>query len=117
VKSVKRVLVIDDQYQIRRLVRWAVEHVGFEMHEAANGEAGVALAFAIKPNLILLDVIMPGRFNGLDVCKILRSRPEFAGTWIVLLSANGSMEDRQKGREAGANAYSPNRSNPLTSAT
>ena len=56
----KKVLVVDDQYQIRRMVRWSVEHAGFELHEAPNGETGIALALTVKPSLILLDVMMPG---------------------------------------------------------
>ena len=101
----KRVLVVDDQYQIRRMVKWAVEHAGFEMLEAANGEMGLALALKTKPNLILLDVIMPGRFDGLEVCRQLRNRPEMEGVWIVLLSGNQSPQDREQGKQAGANAY------------
>ena len=101
----KRVLVVDDQYQIRRMVKWAVEHAGFEMHEAASGEMGLALALKMKPNLILLDVMMPGRFDGLEVCRQLRNRPEMEGVWIVLLSGNQSPQDREQGKLAGANAY------------
>lgn len=103
--SLKRVLVVDDQYQIRRMVRWAVESAGFEMHEAANGEAGIAMALKIRPQLVLLDVMMPGRFDGLAVCRILRSRPEMEGTWVVLLSGNDSPQDREQGKQAGANAH------------
>jgi len=101
----KRVLVIDDQYQIRRMVRWAVESAGFETLEAPNGETGLAMALKLKPELILLDVMMPGRFDGLAVCRIIRSRPELQGTWVVLLSGNDSPQDREQGKQAGANAY------------
>lgn len=101
----KKVLVVDDQYQIRRMVRWSVEHAGFEMHEAPNGETGIALALTVKPSLILLDVMMPGRFDGLEVCRQLRARPEMAQTWIVMLSGNDGQQDREKGKQVGANAY------------
>jgi DNA-binding response OmpR family regulator len=101
----KRVLVVDDQYQIRRMVRWAVETAGFEMLEAANGEMGLAMALKLRPHLILLDVMMPGRFDGLAVCRIIRSRPELEGTWVVLLSGNDTAQDREQGKQAGANAY------------
>ncbi len=101
----KKVLVIDDQYQIRRMVRWSVEHAGFEMHEAPNGEIGLAMALAVRPNLVLLDVMMPGRFDGLEVCRQLRARPEMAQTWIVMLSSNDSPQDRERGKKVGANAY------------
>lgn len=101
----KRVLVVDDQYPIRRMVRWSVEHAGFEMHEASNGEQGLALALTIRPSLMLLDVMMPGRFDGLEVCRQLRARPEMANTWIVMLSGNDAPQDREKGKQVGANAY------------
>lgn len=101
----KKVLVVDDQYQIRRMVRWSVEHAGFEMHEASNGETGLAMALTLKPSLLLLDVMMPGRFDGLEVCRQLRGRPEMAHTWIVMLSGNDGPQDREKGKQVGANAY------------
>ena len=101
----QRVLVVDDQYQIRRMVRWAVETAGFEMLEATNGETGLAMALKLKPQLVLLDVMMPGRFDGLAVCRHIRSRPETEGTWVVLLSGNDTPQDRELGKQAGANAY------------
>lgn len=101
----KKVLVVDDQYQIRRMVRWSVEHAGFEMLEAPNGETGLAMALALKPSLMLLDVMMPGRFDGLEVCRQLRARPEMAQTWIVMLSGNDAPQDRERGKQVGANAY------------
>ncbi|MBY0463362.1 MAG: response regulator [Burkholderiales bacterium] len=101
----KKVLVVDDQYPIRRMVRWSVEHAGFEMHEASNGEQGLALALTLRPSLMLLDVMMPGRFDGLEVCRQLRARPEMAQTWIVMLSGNDAPQDREKGKQVGANAY------------
>lgn len=101
----KKVLVVDDQYQIRHMVRWSVEHAGFELLEAPNGETGIALALTVKPSLILLDVMMPGRFDGLEVCRQLRARPEMAQTWIVMLSGNDAPQDRERGKQVGANAY------------
>lgn len=101
----KKVLVVDDQYQIRRMVRWSVEHAGFEMHEASTGETGLAMALTLKPSLLLLDVMMPGRFDGLEVYRQLRGRPEMAHTWIVMLSGNDGPQDREKGKQVGANAY------------
>ena len=108
----KKVLVVDDQYPIRRMVRWSVEHAGFEMHEASNGEQGLALALTIRPSLMLLDVMMPGRFDGLEVCRQLRARPEMANTWIVMLSGNDAPQDREKGKQVGANAYLAKPFNP-----
>jgi len=103
--SKKSVLVIDDQYPIRRMVRWSVENVGLDMHEASNGETGLAMALVHKPALILLDVLMPGRFDGMEVCRQLRGRPEMDGTWIVLLTGNDSPQDRERSKQVGANVF------------
>ena len=103
--SRKSVLVIDDQYPIRRMVRWSVENVGLEMHEASNGETGLAMALVHKPALVLLDVLMPGRFDGMEVCRQLRGRPEMDGTWIVLLTGNDSPQDRERSKQVGANVF------------
>lgn len=101
----KSVLVVDDQYPIRRMVRWSVEHAGLEMHEASNGETGLAMALVHKPALVLLDVMMPGRFDGMEVCRQLRGRPEMDGTWIVLLTGNDTPQDRERSKQVGANAF------------
>ena len=100
-----KVLVVDDQYPIRKMVRWSVENAGLEMLEASNGETGLAMALLHQPKLVLLDVLMPGRFDGMEVCRQLRGRKEMDNTWIVLLTGNDSPQDREKAKQSGANAY------------
>lgn len=101
----RTVLVVDDQYPIRRMVRWSVEHAGLDMLEASNGETGLAMALMHKPALVLLDVLMPGRFDGMEVCRQLRGRPEMDGSWIVLLTGSDTPQDRERSRQVGANAF------------
>ena len=101
----KSILIIEDQPDIRRLICWALEFEGYALHEAANGEAGLAAARAIRPDLILLDVMMPGGLDGLQVCSMLKADPALAHVPVVLLTARAQDSDREAGRQAGANAY------------
>ena len=99
----KKILVIEDHADIRRLIRMTLEFESCEVHEAANGDEGFDLALVAKPDLVLLDVMMPGRLNGLDVCRILKSlKPS---PRIILLSARGRSEDLAAGMAAGADTY------------
>jgi two-component system phosphate regulon response regulator PhoB len=103
----KQVLVVDDQADLRRLVRWSLEmlEIPFTLHEANNGEAGLRMASVVAPDLMLLDVMMPGDLSGLDVCRQMRQDTRLAQTKIVLLSARGQSTDVQAGLDAGADAY------------
>lgn len=103
----KHVLVVDDHADLRQLVRWSLEDLEqpVELHEATNGAAGLQIACAVRPDLALLDVMMPEEPNGLEVCRRIRATPALAQTRIVLLSARGQASDVQAGLAAGANAY------------
>ena len=101
----KSILIIEDQPDIRRLICWALEFEGHALHEAANGEAGLAAARAIRPDLILLDVMMPGELDGLQVCARVRALPALQATRVVLLTARGQTQDRDAGQRAGADEY------------
>jgi CheY-like chemotaxis protein len=101
----KKVLIIDDHAQTRQLIKWALAESGYQLYEASNGEIAMQVATHVKPDLILLDVIMPGELDGLKVCTQLRALPEFEHTKIVLLSGNDAPQDRESGQLAGANAY------------
>jgi CheY-like chemotaxis protein len=101
----KKILIIDDHAQTRQLVKWALAESGYELYEASNGDSGLQIANHIKPDLILLDVVMPGDLDGFKVCEQLRALPAFSSAKIVLLSANDQPKDREQGQQAGANAY------------
>jgi CheY-like chemotaxis protein len=102
-----KILVIDDQADLRRLVRWALEMLKdpIELHEGSSGAKALELANQLKPRLILLDVMMPGGIDGLEVCRQIKATPELAHTKIVLLSARGQTQDVKTGLDAGADAY------------
>lgn len=101
----KRILIVDDQGELRKLVRMTLEFEDYELHEAEDGERALGLVKAIKPDLVILDVMMPGDCNGYDVCQQIKDNPEFSDIYIVLLTARGQKEDLERGSEVGADTY------------
>jgi two-component system phosphate regulon response regulator PhoB len=101
----KSILIIEDQADIRRLIRWTLEDGDYEIHEASHGQAGLVLAKAVKPDLVLLDVMMPGDLDGLQLCQIIKTDPLLKHAIVVLLTARGQVSDREAGKSAGADIY------------
>ena len=100
----RRVLTIEDQADIRRLIRMTLDFEGFEVLEAAHGEEGLAMARRHRPDLILLDVMMPG-LNGLTVSTMLRDDAELGHIPVVMLTALDRESDVEAGLQTGAKAY------------
>jgi two-component system phosphate regulon response regulator PhoB len=82
-----------------------LEFEAYEIHEAADGPTGLRMAQALRPDLMLLDVMMPGALDGLQVCRHIKSDPDLAHIKIVLLTARGQARDREAGNLAGAEDY------------
>ena len=99
------ILVVEDQSDIRRLIRWSLDPEGYEIHEASNGQTGLTGASLVKPDLILLDVMMPGEIDGLEVCRRVKADPEYGRPLVLLLSALARKRDCEAGIAAGADAY------------
>ncbi len=100
----EKILVVDDDEDIVRVVRINLELEGFEVASAFDGVEALESAIASPPNLVLLDIMMP-RMDGLSALRKMRSHPSLAGTSIVLLTARGLTEDRVEGLELGADDY------------
>jgi two-component system phosphate regulon response regulator PhoB len=98
------VLVVEDDDDIRGLVAFRLARVGVTVHEAVDGESGLAAVAEIQPDLVLLDWMMPG-IDGLEVCRRLRADPATAALPVVLLTARAREADAQRGLAAGADAY------------
>ncbi|MEY8689955.1 MAG: response regulator transcription factor [Leptothrix sp. (in: b-proteobacteria)] len=98
------ILTIEDQADIRRLIRMTLEFKGFEVLEAGDGLQGLALARSAKPDLILLDVMMPGT-DGLTVGRTLAADPELSQIPVVMLSALGQPADIAAGMQTGVSGY------------
>jgi two-component system phosphate regulon response regulator PhoB len=101
----KRVLIVEDQADIRKLIRMTLEFEDYEIHEASDGASGLRMARHLKPDLMLLDVMMPGELDGLQVCHHVKSDAQTQHIRVVLLTARGQARDREVGREAGADEY------------
>ena len=101
----KRVLIVDDQGELRKLVRMTLEFGGYELHEAGYGVKALELATVIKPDLVILDVMMPGEINGYEVCEQLKSGSLEKVPYVILLTARGQHSDLQEGERVGADEY------------
>lgn len=100
----KRVLVAEDEPDIRGLIVFSLEYAGYEVIEALNGDEAIRLAESEQPDLILLDVRMP-RINGYDACAMLKSQESTRGIPVVFLSARGQETEIKRGLELGAEEY------------
>lgn len=101
----QKILIVEDHADIRRLIRMTLEFEALEIHEAGDAATGWDMARALQPDLLLLDVMMPGPMDGLGLCRALKADPALAGVPVVVLSARGSSADREAGVTAGADAY------------
>ena len=100
----KKVLVIDDQQEIRELVDVTLRDTEFEVVEAANGREGILVARNQKPHIILLDIIMP-KFDGYMTCKILKRNPSTKDIPVIFMTARKTKEDIQKSMKVGGSDY------------
>ncbi len=101
----KKILIVEDHADIRKLLRMTLEFSEFEVFEAANGDEAWLQAQQIQPDIVLLDVMMPGELSGLELCCSIKTCPALGHTRVVLLTARGSAQDRQAGFNAGADEY------------
>jgi two-component system, OmpR family, phosphate regulon response regulator PhoB len=101
----KKILIVDDQAPVRELVSVTLEIGPYQILAAENGHQALETARAEMPDLILLDIQMPGSLDGLEVCRILKSDPETHDMFIIILTAKGQDWDRQAGYDAGADDY------------
>ena len=100
----KKILVIDDERITTELVQVFLERYDFEVVCAYDGVEGLEVARAEKPDLILLDIVLP-KMDGFNVCEELRSDPDFKAVRIVMFTAKGLTEDIERGRQVGADEY------------
>ena len=98
------VLVADDDPDIRELVSFKLEQAGYRVHAVGDGEAALAAATALAPNLLLLDVMMPG-MNGFEVCRRLRNQADTAGIPVIMLTARAQEGDVETGFAVGVVDY------------
>ena len=101
----KRILIVEDHADIRRLIRMTLEFEDHEIREAANADEGLVQVREWGPELLLLDVMMPGSMDGLGLCRLVKTDPTLGRPNVILLTARGQSQDVEAGMNAGANAY------------
>jgi two-component system alkaline phosphatase synthesis response regulator PhoP len=99
-----KILIIDDEEDIRELLSYNLKKEGFIVESAENGETGLAILSSFKPQLVLLDVMMPG-MDGIEVCEAIRSKEGFQHTLVCFLTARNEDYSQIAGLEAGADDY------------
>lgn len=99
-----KILVVDDEPDIRKLMKLILEKEGYKVATASNGDEAIRKADSEVPDIIFLDVAMPGK-SGFEVCEILKAQSKTELTPVVLFSALGREVDKKLGRDVGANGY------------
>jgi len=102
-----KILIVDDEPHLRMLIQQTLEELedeGVELLTAADGEQALETIREERPELVLLDVMMPKK-NGFDVCQAVKHEDGLSDTYIILLTAKGQEFDRQRGQEVGADTY------------
>ena len=99
-----KILIIEDDASFRRVYHDMFETAGYQVRVAENGELGWDLAKAEKPDLVMLDLVLPG-LNGFEVLKYIRGDSETKNIPVIITTALGEQDDIQKGIELGANDY------------
>jgi len=109
----KKILIVDDQVEVRELVEVTLRVEDYQIFQAKSGEEAIEIARAEKPELIIMDIMMPGGMDGLEATRVLKNDPETKDCTIVMLTAKGQQTDREAGLEAGANDYFAKPFSPL----
>jgi len=99
-----KILIAEDERDIRDLVAFTLRFAGHEVFAAANGEEAVEMAPKVNPDLILMDVRMP-RMTGYQACKAMKANPDLKDIPVVFLTARGQESEIQEGLDAGAEEY------------
>jgi len=100
----KKILIAEDERDIRELVTYTLEHHGYAVVASADGQRALELIASERPDLALLDVRMP-RIDGYEVCRRLKADPQLQDIPVIFLSAKGQDSEVQAGLAAGAQAY------------
>ena len=100
----KRILIVEDEPDLMAYFKLALARTGFELEVACNGHEAVQRAHELRPDLVLMDVMLPG-ITGIEACRRLYADPGLANVRVVMLSSRTEDEVRQTAREAGAMDY------------
>jgi two-component system phosphate regulon response regulator PhoB len=102
--TTERILLVDDEPDLRQLVTFNLRDAGFEVDAVGSGQAGLALAGKTRPAVVILDLMLPD-VSGMEICRQLRADPVLGDTAVLMLTARGDEYDRVLGFEVGADDY------------
>lgn len=100
----KKILLVDDHSDIRRLIRITLGKA-YEVFEAEDGVTALSLARQHVPDLVVLDIMMPGDLDGLQVLDAIKADPQLAQTRVIMVTARGQISDYDEGIKRGADSY------------
>jgi two-component system alkaline phosphatase synthesis response regulator PhoP len=103
-EQIKKILVADDNENIRDALAYLLEDDGFKLWIAKDGADALQKTREIRPDILLLDVMMPV-MNGYDVCRTIKNDPELKDTYIIMLTAKGQVAEQERGKKVGADEY------------
>ncbi len=104
ISRIKKILVVEDDDSLAAVYTTRLQAEGFDARRVPNGEDALAITVAYRPDLILLDIMMP-RVSGFDVLDILRNTPETTNIKIIMLTALGQDSDKERAMSMGADDY------------
>lgn len=101
----KRILIVDDHAELRKLVRMTLEYDEYETYEAENGDRALEMVRNLRPHVLILDVMMPGSLDGYQLCEKIKGDPALNGVNVILLTARGQKRDVEQGTKVKADSY------------
>jgi len=100
-----RILIVDDQTEIRHLIRLTLDGQGYELEEAPDADTARQKILAQKPDILILDVMMPGAMDGYGLCEAIKASEHEKDINVILLTARGQQTDLDRGRAARCDTY------------
>jgi len=100
-----KVLLVDDNADVRNLLRLTLSFDDYELREADSGVSALEIIYDWHPDIVLLDIMMPGEKDGLQVCREVKQDPALKDVFIAILTARGQKKDIENGESAGADSY------------
>lgn len=109
----EKLLIVDDNGDLRRMLRISLGYGKYKMYEAATGAEAMQIAREQHPDVMLLDVMMPGELDGFQVCEMIKNDPDLKDIFVIILTALSSVADRTEGNRVKADFYMPKPFSPL----
>ncbi len=103
--QMRKILIVDDNESLRRLISLTLQGADYELHEVDSGDEALQRVCALSPDIVLLDVMMPGSADGYEVCRQIKNNDDLRHAKVIILSARGQKADLDAGRDAGADHY------------